>query len=40
MGSHDVGEVEGGKAFGSITNWNLNGEVELDLIWDTFKWLE
>ena len=40
MGSHDVAEVEGGKAFGSITNWNLNGEVELDLIWDTFKRLE
>ena len=40
MGTHDVEEVEGSKAYGEISSWNPGGEVELDLIWKHLHGLE
>ena len=40
MGSHDVEEVEVSKAYGEISSWNPEGEVELDLFWKTLLGFE
>ena len=40
MGTHDVEEVEGSKAYGEISSWNPEGEVELDLVWNSLLGFE
>ena len=40
MGSHDVEEVKGSKTYGEISSWNPEGEVELDLIWNSLLGFE